>query len=516
MPGPTKADLEEQLAEKERQNQELIAELLEVKKKAEVTPSSPEAAASTEPPAWLGALLTSQQQLTRDLLAEQQKSTQDIIKLQQKQMETMKADMDGIMKEVVDMKRDSSSSSSRSSGPKPVPPPKLAADISLSKFKSWRSTWQDYAKLSKMDGMEEGQQRSLLKSHLTQDMRGVLEHVIVIDESVDKTPDAILDKIEENIRKKRNVTVDLVKFDTRTQMQFESAETYLVAIRELAADANLTVDHCNDCKKKCLERRLTARLISGIHDEGTQKKLLTISPFPKLDQVIAKVNAEESAARDNNSLRGREVNRNFTQGQDRSRNSSPSTSSSHPHSPTCNRCGKGEHRSGQTCPAKNQTCNYCNKLGHWEVVCKVKIRDNETNKQRSPQQSKRVGRIIINHVAATDHKCPEVTVKITHSSLNVELGEMQAIPDTGAEVCVAGTHAFPKHILNSKYLLPPASSLFTFNGKKSPCIGILPVRLRNGFHDIGGRDLCLPSGKRQNAHLTGCQQATRLCSHQLS
>ena len=347
-----------------------------------------------------------------------------------------------------------------------------------------------------MDGMEEGQQRSLLKSHLTQDMRGVLEHVIVIDESVDKTPDAILDKIEENIRKKRNVTVDLVKFDTRTQMQFESAETYLVAIRELAADANLTVDHCNDCKKKCLERRLTARLISGIHDEGTQKKLLAISPFPKLDQVIAKVNAEESAARDNNSLRGREVNRNFTQGQDRSRNSSPSTSSSHPHSPTCNRCGKGEHRSGQTCPAKNQTCNYCNKLGHWEVVCKVKIRDNNgTNNQSSPQQSKRVGRIIINHVAATDHKCPEVTVKITHSSLNVELGEMQAIPDTGAEVCVAGTHAFPKHILNSRYLLPPTSSLFTFNGEKSPCIGILPVRLRNGFHETEAEIYVCPAAK---------------------
>ena len=213
-----------------------------------------------------------------------------------------------------------------STGPKPVAPPKLAADISLSKFKSWKATWLDFAKLSKIDKMSEEEQRSLLKSHLSLEMRGVLEHVIILDETTGTTPTVILEKIEENIRKKRNVTVDLVNFDNRKQKHGETAENYLVSIRELAADANLTADHCNDCKKKCMERRLTARLISGIHNESTCQKLLAISPFPPLQTVINKVNAQEAASRDSHLLQGRDPEVNFTQkrqkGQDRGRSSS--------------------------------------------------------------------------------------------------------------------------------------------------------------------------------------------------
>ena len=291
------------------------------------------------------------------------------------------------MKELVDLKRDPAEQEllTRSAGPKPVAPPKMQADITLAKFKSWKATWLDFAKLSKMSEMPEEEQRSLLKSHLSLEMRGVLEHVIVIDESIDKTPEAILDKIEDNIRKKRNVTVDLVAFDNRKQKPNETAENYLVAIKELAADANLTDSHCPDCKKVCIERRLTARLISGISSEQTRQKLLAMSPFPTLKVVIDKINSEESASRDSDTLRGRglEINGNFTR-RDRDRSSSaPSQAAG-----TCQRCGRGEHHPGQTCPAKAATCKFCKRMGHFEVVCFTKNSNNSGNKQQQRQQER--------------------------------------------------------------------------------------------------------------------------------
>ena len=490
---PTKAELEENLQKMEEKlahKEEQIQAMMEGN--AEVTPAGASANPTTEPPAWLAALLHAQQQQMKDILASQERRHEG-------QLNAMKADMDGIMKELVDMKRDPKSSN-RSTGPKPVAPPKLAADISLSKFKSWKATWLDFAKLSKIEEMSEEEQRSLLKSHLSLEMRGVLEHVIVIDESVDTTPTAILAKIEDNIRKKRNVTVDLVNFDNRKQKHGESAENYLVSIRELAADANLTADHCQNCKKTCMERRLTARLISGIHDESTRQKLLAISPFPKLQTVIDKINAQESASRDNSLLRGREREINFTKkGQDRGR------SASRPRVPpgTCHRCGKGEHQQGQNCPAKNATCKFCKKVGHYDTVCYSKKsnssnnsgnNNNNNNGKKNSNEAKRVGCIKINHVS-TSQKCPLVSVKLSHASLNKDLGRLKAVADTGAEVCVAGPHILPKRLLNGKHLLPPTSTLFTFNGQSSPCIGILPAHLSNDVYKTEAEIYVCPAAK---------------------
>ena len=402
MPGnKTKAELEAQLAQMEAdlaKKDQQLTEMMEAK--SEPLASAAAAAPPTEVTAWLATILQAQQEKMEHILDSQERRNTA-------QMNNMRADMDGIMKELVDMKRDSKPST-RSTGPKPVAPPKLAADISLSKFKSWKATWLDFAKLSKIDEMSEEEQRSLLKSHLSLEMRGVLEHVIILDETTDTTPAAILDKIEENIRKKRNVTVDLVNFDNRKQKHGETAENYLVSIRELAADANLTADHCNDCKKKCMERRLTARLISGIHNESTRQKLLAISPFPPLQTVIDKVNAQEAASRDSHLLRGRDPEVNFTQkgqkGQDRGR------SSSRPRLPpfSCTRCGKPAHEQGQVCPAKSATCNYCKKIGHFDVVCYSKMNNSSNNYSNNNSNSennnngKQVGRIMINHVSTSN------------------------------------------------------------------------------------------------------------------
>ncbi len=111
-------------------------------------------------------------------------------------------------------------------------------------------------------------------------------------------PDQILDEIEKFIRKKRSVMLDIVEFETRQQKSEENFDSYLVAIQQLAADADLTQGHCKECKGKCLDRHLAARLISGIRDEKTRTKLLE-EMFSTKDKVVELCSARESARQSN-------------------------------------------------------------------------------------------------------------------------------------------------------------------------------------------------------------------------
>ncbi len=38
----------------------------------------------------------------------------------------------------------------------------------------------------------------------------------------------------------------------------------------------------------------------------------------------------------------------------------------------CGRCGRNAHQKDQVCPAKDATCNFCKKKGHFKSVCRRK------------------------------------------------------------------------------------------------------------------------------------------------
>ncbi len=184
-------------------------------------------------------------------------------------------------------RRTSSSSSESDTDPvpniKPSAPQKLAADISVPKFKAWRASWEDYAKLCNVNSMKLDRQKSLLRSLMSLDMQKVLEKVIQVSDK--DCPAEILQKIETHLRKKRNVVVDTRDLEERKQREGETFQEYLIAVTDLAEEADVTADHCNDCQKTCMDRSLASRIISGIRDGETRLKLLALSPFPTLDKV---------------------------------------------------------------------------------------------------------------------------------------------------------------------------------------------------------------------------------------
>eukprot|EP00918_Siedleckia_nematoides_P045493 GHVU01099655.1.p1 GENE.GHVU01099655.1~~GHVU01099655.1.p1 ORF type:complete len:1540 (-),score=203.03 GHVU01099655.1:1540-6159(-) len=50
----------------------------------------------------------------------------------------------------------------------------------------------------------------------------------------------------------------------------------------------------------------------------------------------------------------------------------------------CDRCGKRSHATGQSCPAANEHCRFCNTRGHFERVCRKKQKEKGSSQQSRP------------------------------------------------------------------------------------------------------------------------------------
>ena len=271
------------------------------------------------------------------------------------------------------------------------PPPPMEKDITLDELETWSSTWDDYYQVTKLEKEVPTIQRANLKSHLSQEMRAVVEHVLEIGQNSTMTCAEIIQEIKAYIRSNRNIQIDKVSFEKRTQKQGESFNDYLVAIRKMARNADLC--------KHCLDDRLLTKIMAGVSDQETREELLARVPTPKLEEAITFARSKEAARRSNMDLNGRVVQ------QVRGRDSLPSRSeyprsswrgSPHPRrgSPRrfqhdqswgrprrdtsgndCYFCGRDDcfaRDDHGKCPAFGQQCQQCRGQDHFEgtVACK--------------------------------------------------------------------------------------------------------------------------------------------------
>ncbi len=407
--------------------------------------------------------------------------------------ERLEGKLNALMEELVDARRKGTPANTPSRL-KVTPPPKLGIEMSVAKLKAWRKAWEDYAEMVKVSEMSLGEQQSLFRSLLSLDMRDVLEERIGVKK--DQKPEDILDDIEAFIRKKRSVLLDMCAFDNRKQKAGENFDSYLVAIQQLAQDADLTFEHCDQCKVKCLDRRLAGRIISGIQDERTRTKLLEEEKFPSKDRVVEICAARESARENNKEQWGQNsgihaVKNKFQRNRGRSQNRGQLPEQEG----KCTKCCKDRHKSMEDCPAKDAECGTCKRKGHFTEACYFKEQQQEKSTQR-PKDGKKFGRVIITNnkvglrLAALDARTatagsppsPKVSVQISDPRTKESLGWHDAIADTGAKVCVGGLDLLKNLGMSKKNLQPAECELFSFNGKPEKSLGILPVELENKYY----------------------------------
>ena len=355
--------------------------------------------------------------------------------------------------------------------PAATPPSKLSASISLRDFRAWRSSWNDYARLCQLAAFSREDQLAFLRSCFTEDMRATSQHAVGITEDTD-TVQSALDKIEKHLRQQRNIAIDRVKFEEKQQEEDEPFDAFLVSIRELASDAEL----CIECK----DQRLSTRIMSGLHNQETRRKLLALRPFPALETVIDVCRAEEAAQGNYKMLQDVMSRSSSVFSISRQRDQSQRNPSRDRGGSACGRCGNTSHLRG-TCPAANQTCFFCGITGHFATVCRKKRStqpqqpDTDTSSRSRSRQRHRTEQVDVTPVFVSsihrDLKAPKISVKI-EDLRGTLLGCTEATPDSGAEITVMSADTARKLGMEDVALdRPPCINVTAANGQSMECIG---------------------------------------------
>ena len=100
---------------------------------------------------------------------------------------------------------------------------------------------------------------------------------------------------------------------------------------------------------------------------------------------------------------------------------------------TCYFCGQPSH-SQYACPARNATCNYCNKIGHFYKVCRKRLSNHRP--QNSGIKSSAISGPTLAIVSVSiSHNSPKVLCDVTMDSISAK-----SLMDTGSSNCYIDKH----------------------------------------------------------------------------
>ena len=213
----------------------------------------------------------------------------------------------------------------------------------------------------------------------------------------------------------------------RIQQPSETFDDYLVALQELAKT-------CNFCSDECAQKNIRDQIIEGINDGDTVEHLLR-QPNLTLDTAINTCRAQKAAKRQRREITEQSpgVILSIKQPQHKTKQPTRSNAPTQP-SHTCPGCGARAHQGGRkACPAYNQLCHYCHKIGHYARVCQARL-SQQTNPQAAEQEMRSPKMSTIRQVTAAE---PAPTILI-HISTNKRFYQIPGLPDSGADISAAG------------------------------------------------------------------------------
>ena len=172
----------------------------------------------------------------------------------------------------------------------------------------------------------------------------------------------------------RNLTFDRFQFFRALQQSNETLETFYSRLREFGSHAKL--EH--------LEEDLVKNLfISNMHSSNTQMELLSEVRTPQ--QVLNYAISRERGQANQQEICRAHSNWN-TVTYVRPNKQQNSTTTQKPQKATpCRKCGNPFSLAHlQICPAKNQQCNICKRIGHYISLCTAKKPERKISRRQQP------------------------------------------------------------------------------------------------------------------------------------
>ena len=193
---------------------------------------------------------------------------------------------------------------------------------------------------------------------------------------------------------------DNMKFDDETQKQdptevwnaflnyFEPKSNYRLArfqLREITQAPSESIDsfvtrlkvqaqRCNFGNTEQMEDHLVDQIIMGVAHDDIRRKLLNQNPSKlTLDSVLEFSRTYEATSSQMHSF-GKSIselrNKQYcSRSRSRHRYSRGSGKTSNNRQDLCKFCGSGNFHTRDKCPAREDSCNKCRKIGHWGKVC---------------------------------------------------------------------------------------------------------------------------------------------------
>ena len=354
--------------------------------------------------------------------------------------------------------------------------PKLDIQVDRgSDFEAWKDQWTSYCTLSGLAGESAATKVQVLTLCLSRETLAIVNNLGLTPEQR-QDASAIITAIKRHIDSHINESVKRCNLRRRTQQPGETFDDYLVALRELAK-------MCNFCSEQCTQKSIRDQTIEGILDGDTTEQLLK-EPNLSLDTAITICRAQEAAKKQRSEMSNTTPKAVFAVKQRRQ----PATTQFNQQPVACPGCGSKPHNGGRShCPAYEQICHHCNKVGHFARVCRAKTANAvpaQTAERRLPAsvsakplhgtgtedlQSHHLS--TIKQVATTE---PAPTISIRILSVNGTC-DTPALPDSGADISAARPkllRLLGEHPFN---LLPSQVNPCTADGHKMQPMGKLPV-----------------------------------------
>lgn len=279
------------------------------------------------------------------------------------------------------------------------PPPPLDVDSStiVDGWKLWKQQWNNYLIVSGLGLKEKKYITALLLHCIGKEALRVYNAMTFITDgprAEDKEdPDTIIKKFDEHFLGITKEFFERFKFNQRNQESNESIDQYLAALRNLEKT-------CGFCA--CMKEKLIMdRIILGIRDEETRKKLISQSKLD-LEKTIDICRGMEAAARQmrvmNTPSASNEVHKVSAKSKkEKKYDKKDKSQSQEPHVKTkpkhknksgavgkCKFCCQVHEFKRELCPAWGKSCNACKQMNHFSASNKCSknrihlVKDSET------------------------------------------------------------------------------------------------------------------------------------------
>ena len=413
-----------------------------------------------------------------------------------------------------------------SAKPDKLPRPTVTESITEAEWIHFEEKWRRYKRYTGLKGQQVVDQlwacasTSLETSCYNSGISG--EHT---------TESELLEAMKKFAIKAQNKLVNVVEFLAMCQDTDEPVSAFLSRLRGQAKVCEFNVE-CT-CKKNIsyTDPMITHQLIRGLENPATQEKVLALAATEKkedltLSKIAEFVEAQETGINSSKLLGGNaSINRlsEFQKNKMRDRSSTLPAKITEVENTDdgskCEYCGKlGHGRKADLvtrknkCPAWGQKCSKCQKRGHFATVCKSRIRERGTNNSADVEETNQIDSFgffslttplkktwrkkslnlrALTHQAVDEfHKWSarkpdpqpqvEVLLAVCHTGYQ-QLGITQprngkqsmatALPDTGAQMVVAGPNTLHKLGVTKSELIPLSSGVNAANNQQLKLLG---------------------------------------------